>query len=176
LYPCGFFTIPAATCASLNPVTTANSLSGATSYTWSNVPNTGVFKMNAAGGNQTYTFTIPGTYSITLKATNASGTNQAVHTVVVDACVGLTENNSANFELEVFPNPASDEFSVMLPNTKETYHVTLVNVLGAVVYETNTSKSVSEKLSIRVANQPSGVYFLNVQSKDAKYTRKIVIE
>ncbi len=169
------FSIDSEACTT-NSVTTTNTVSGATSYTWSNVPNSGVFSMNATGGNKMYVFSNPGTYTITLKATNASGTNQAVQTITVDACVGLIENSTSSTALEVFPNPANEEFSVMLPNTKESYNVTLVNVLGAVVFETTTSKNAPEKLNIRVANQPSGVYFLNVQSKSEKFTRKIVIE
>ncbi|HQQ94697.1 MAG TPA: T9SS type A sorting domain-containing protein [Bacteroidia bacterium] len=170
------FTIPAATCASLSPITTSNALSGATSYTWSNVPNTGVFQINAAGGNKTYTFTIAGTYTITLKASNASGTNQAVQTIVVDNCVGLFENATATSELEVYPNPARDEFTVIVPDTKDSYKVSLLNVLGAVVYENNKAANTGEKLNIQVANQAKGVYFLKVESTSTKITRKIVIE
>jgi photosystem II stability/assembly factor-like uncharacterized protein len=171
------FSIADAACTT-NSVTTTNTVTGATvnTFTWSNVPNSGVFVINAPGGNKTYIFSNAGTYTITLKASNASGTNQAVQTITVDACVGLTENITAGNSLEVFPNPAKDEFSVTLPNTKESYNVTLVNVLGAVVFETTTVKNAAEKLNINVANQPAGVYFLNVQSKSEKFTRKIVIE
>lgn len=169
-----FILTPSTTCANVeNPVTTSASVVGATSYTWSNVPNSGVFQVNAPGGNKTYSFSIAGTYTITLKASNASGTNQAVQTIVVDACTGLTESNNALAAVDVYPNPARDEFKVSLPLNKEGYHVTLVNVLGSVVFETNTS---SETLNIQVGNQPNGVYFLNVESKDARITRKVVIE
>ncbi len=171
------FSVPAATCANIeNPITTTVALTGATSYTWSNVPNSGVFQINAPGGNKTYSFSIPGTYTITLKASNASGTNQAVQEVVVDPCVGLIENPSSSNNLDVFPNPTSSEFNVMLPNTKESYNVTLVNVLGTVVFETTTTKNSASKLNIEVSNQPNGIYFLNLQSKSGNYTRKIVIE
>lgn len=169
-----FILTPSTTCANVeNPVTTSASVVGATGYTWTNVPNSGVFQVNAPGGNKTYSFSIAGTYTITLKASNASGTNQAVQTIVVDACTGLNENNGILSAVEVYPNPAREEFKVSLPANKDGYRISLVNVLGSVVFESNTY---SETLNVNVSNQPNGVYFLNVESKDAKITRKVIIE
>ena len=172
------FNIPSTTCATISPITTSNTTTSSNSFTWTNVPNTGVFQINAPGGNKTYTFTIPGTYSITLKASNPSGTAQITHTILVTDCgpVSIFEKADLISSTLVYPNPAHELIHVVLPNNSEAYTITLVNVLGSLVYEEAIAINSKETVSINLANKPKGIYFLSVESKSEKFTKKIIVE
>jgi len=119
----------------------------------------------------------PNTYTLTLRATNASGTNSASQVVTVAAsCTGLFENTNLANSLKVYPNPAHDHFTIMLPADNEPVHIKLTNLLGSVVYDEKVSGTNKEKVTINTSNNAKGVYFLTVETKNEKATKKIVIE
>lgn len=171
------FTFPTAMCWFKDTVTTVNTTSGATSYTWNITPTSGVGLFTTTGTNKKITFFLTNTYTLTLRATNASGTNSASQVIVVtDNCTDIFENTNLANNLEVYPNPARDHVNVSVSSASQVVKIKLTNVLGAVVYEQKAASIGKEKLSINVANNPKGIYFLTVESNNEKVTKKIVIE
>lgn len=171
------FTFPSVMCPNRDTVTTVNTTQGATSYTWNITPTSGVGLFTTTGINKRITFFSPNTYTLTLRATNSSGTNSAVKVITVtDNCTGIFENTNLGNSLKVYPNPAREQVNVSLTGTSELVKIKLTNVLGAVVYEEKANFGTKEKVSINVANNPKGIYFLTVESNNEKVTRKIVIE
>jgi aminopeptidase YwaD len=113
-------------------------------------------------------------YTITLRATNSSGTASAVQTVTMDFCTGIIENKNLMSNLDVFPNPAKESLHISLPSGIDLYQVKLVNVLGAVVYDEKIVNK--ENTVINLSNKPKGVYFLTVIANNEKVTKKIILE
>jgi hypothetical protein len=171
------FTFPATVCKDTETITTVNTTSGATSYTWNITPTGGVALFQTVGTNKKLAFSIANTYTLTLRATNASGTNSAVQVITVSDCsgVGLFENTNLGNAIKVYPNPARETVNINLPSSFESVKVKLTNILGAVVYDEKLNNN-KEKMTISLANNPKGVYFLTVESNNEKVTRKLVIE
>jgi hypothetical protein len=151
---------------------------GPITYTWGVTPITGVSIFpNFFQTNLQVTIsnsTIP-QYTVTLRAKNASGTSSLTQVIVVDDCsipTGIAKNSLEDV-LAVYPNPVHDQMTIHLPAATEAHSVKITNILGSVIYSEVTAK---ENLNISMANQAKGVYFLTVESKSEKVTKKIVLE
>ncbi|MDP1801243.1 MAG: T9SS type A sorting domain-containing protein [Bacteroidota bacterium] len=82
-----------------SPVSITNNTSGspAPTYVWSSVPSTGVsFSPNNTAAAPTINFTTPGTYSISVAATNSLGTNATGHSIVISNCAVLCADTITN--------------------------------------------------------------------------------
>ncbi|MDI1354356.1 MAG: T9SS type A sorting domain-containing protein [bacterium] len=182
--PTATFSIPAnirfcdvKTFSTTNSTSNPAGMSGSITYTWSVTPNTGVSVFpNYFQQNLSVTIsnsTIP-QYTVTLRAKNASGTSTVAQTISVNDCndVGVNELSLNNL-LGVYPNPVKDQLNLSLPNTGQEYGIKITNVLGSVIYQEASSK---ENITISIGNNPRGIYFLTVESKTEKVTRKIVLE
>ncbi|MBL7931116.1 MAG: T9SS type A sorting domain-containing protein [Bacteroidia bacterium] len=121
-------------------------------------------------------------YTVTLTATNPSGSSTKTDTIRVfnnkdwgnANCVGLSEVTNLGKILSVFPNPAHDMLTLTLPSTTETLKITLTNILGSVIYDERVVNK--EKHAVSIANYPKGVYLLSVENAHEKVTRKIIVE
>lgn len=163
-------------------VAATNSTTGSgVSYVWSITPNTlqTVTVTPTANNSRRFSFSPNGgiaIYTITLVATNVSGSNTMTATVDVLSCVtGLNDQSNALNAVFVYPNPASEQLNVSLPASNDTYKVKMINVIGAVVFE-ETVKSTKETVSINVANQAKGVYFLSIENGGSKAVKKIIVD
>lgn len=149
--------------------TMTNSSTGATSYSWSVAPSGSVSSPTVT--NPTITYGNPGTYTITLVAANTSTSNTFSKVVTVSGCVGLNESTLAN-GISVFPNPAKDVLNIEVSNS-DNFAVTVTNLLGKVIL---TEKSSKEKMNLNLSSIASGVYFVTIDAKGQKTTKKIIVE
>ena len=78
------------------------------------------------------------------------------------------------YELEIFPNPASNVINVQYNGwTNANLKVDLLNIHGQQI---GLSKTASERLfQINTSNISSGIYLLRVQSEEGIYTEKVTI-
>ena len=81
------------------------------------------------------------------------------------------ENFDDNFnDVEVYPNPASDYFTIV---TNEKIEFSLINNLGQVII----SKPLSGKSKVDISNLNSGIYFIQLIDKNGNNnTRKFLIK
>ena len=187
--PTPSFSIPTTICWT-DPVTvhtfstvngTANppGVTGGITYTWSVLPTTGIsvspnyFTPNL---KVTITNTNVTSYTVTLKAKNASATSTLSQVIIADQCTGIAEKGMLSENLVVFPNPAHEQINIVLPASVDTYKIRLTNILGSVVFEEKTLKNSKETSVINLAGKSKGVYFLTVESNNEKVTKKIVVE
>ncbi len=85
---------------------------------------------------------------------------------------GIKENTSQNFA--VYPNPNKGSFTVRLNSAvAEDVKITVTNCLGQAVY-TQTHKSASA-LSVDLPSNEKGIYFVEIQAKNAPLARKKII-
>jgi hypothetical protein len=115
----------------------------------------------------------PGTY--TLCVTDANGC-VTCDTTVVNFATGIN-NQSANGNLDLFPNPATNFVTV-----KETVSnsvssvISITNVLGETVFTKSISGTAELNESINISGFDSGIYFISVKTSSGTSVRRFVKE
>lgn len=96
----------------------------------------------------------------------------------VASSVGLYESTPLNFEYILAPNPTSGEFYLMIEaNVAETFQLTITDLAGRNMYSKNVDVANGfNNLKINDIDLASGVYFVNLNYKNEKITRKLIIE
>jgi hypothetical protein len=162
-------------------------------YIWRHDPSTGWVILDTLSTNYTtYTDFVPPSgdsrYMIDVRpqagcssTLRLAGGND-INTVVVKSksniknnrTVGIKDSKNQETRLRVYPNPASDLLNVEVSLLKETQAtITIENMLGQVVYTTQTNKQIN---SINTNNLISGVYFVKVNTGRGVVVEKIIIE
>ncbi len=81
---------------------------------------------------------------------------------------------SENQDFVMFPNPATDRFSVKLESNLAKPELKILNIIGKTVLRTKISNKLS---TVDVSRFPSGVYFVSILSNDTEIkTKKLVIK
>ena len=78
-------------------------------------------------------------------------------------------------EVSVFPNPSNGVINVEL-NTNAEAAVTVVDVLGQVVYRSNENFVAGERKMINLSNKAKGMYILTVEGEDVNTVERISIK
>jgi hypothetical protein len=109
---------------------------------------------------------------------NSWGANytQAVYAVYCDQGFGISDPQGLP-EVTVYPNPARDilniEFSDRWANEEVT--ITIHNILGQELRSMILNAG-NERVIIDVGDLGSGIYLMNISSRDLRVTRKIIVE
>ena len=135
---------------------------GAASYSWSTAQTGSVVTVSPAA---------PTVYTVTGTST-AGCPDDAVVTVSVSPCTGLAENSAKELSLEVYPNPFTGVFTIRYADQKGE-EVTVLNALGALVYETRLNE---ERTEIALPYEAGGIYFVQIKTAQGVVTKKIVKE
>lgn len=91
--------------------------------------------------------------------------------------LGVAENE-AQFELNVFPNPATEQTKVSFKlNNASDVAVSVSDLAGKVVFTENTSNAAAgqHEVSINTANLAAGVYTVNFAANNTIVTKKLVV-
>jgi|JI9StandDraft_1071089.scaffolds.fasta_scaffold10694_3 hypothetical protein len=90
----------------------------------------------------------------------------------------LLREGSLAVESIIFPNPTNGVFAIAsegLPNSTAT--ITVINVLGDVIFERNYATANSElEATIDLSSQAAGLYFIQIVSGNVKDTGNLIIE
>ena len=127
-------------------------------------------------------FLSTGTYDVTFQAEgyypqvieNVSVTNDNttfLNVQLIPIIDGLDEEGQLAEQTLVYPNPAKDMATILLPELAE--EITLSNFNGQEVFKANPR---SKKISLSVGDYPKGVYLLNIRFEGGMVNKKIVIE
>lgn len=78
-------------------------------------------------------------------------------------------------EVVVYPNPSKGIFNLDLKS--QIKNITVVNTLGAIIYEENVNDSTTlTNKTIDLSNYTNGVYFINVSDDNGSSSYKVVLE
>ena len=156
---------------------TVNSTNNPTSWSWSfpgGVPSTSI---NQNPSNICYNN--PGTYNVTLTATNAGGSNSKTTNgyITVNTCAGINEFNQDGL-ISVYPNPSDGKFTIQLNSNNPiiNYSFEVYNLLGDKIWTNENQLSSNNTFEIDLRNQSSGIYFLKVISINGIQNIKINID
>lgn len=175
------FTLADSTCIDTLLLLTNQSLGlpGPT-YTWSSIPSGAVFSPSLSSPNPTLSFSIPGTYTITLVAKNSLSTSTISKSIEVIDCgnlAGVSKNSLRGDAIKIMPNPSSGILTLLLKTTSSGNSVIEVsNSLGQSVYTSQYRAVGPEGMELNLSRLPKGVYTLTIQSGSEKAVKKLVIQ
>ncbi|MBL7917388.1 MAG: T9SS type A sorting domain-containing protein, partial [Bacteroidia bacterium] len=144
----------------------------ANTYTWTSFPPTAAFSSSTAA-SPTITFASAGQYTVTLTANNGTATSVSNQVITVASCTGINDL-TADVKFAVYPNPTSGTLNIKLADGTSNFKYTVHNILGTVVASENVKNQ--DNVSINLANQAAGVYFVTIENNGKKSTQKIVVE
>lgn len=113
---------------------------------------------NGLGETITHTYAEPGTYLVCVTVSNGTVTDSACAPRTVDSCVidGIGSINAV--ALQVYPNPATDQLTVVLPNGSQSGTLSIINNLGMLVKEITVTDA---RTTISISELAAGIYHLN---------------
>jgi len=90
-----------------------------------------------------------------------------------DSSLGYNEMNLNDSKLNIFPNPATDNFTITFSdNTSGISTIQIFSMLGGAVYSDN--KKLSASTLINISELKEGIYFLKIQSEGKVYSKKFI--
>jgi len=110
-------------------------------------------------------YTTAGNYTGTLRTTNGQGSDSLTKTnyVNVRTCTGIQDISNGN-SMNLYPNPAKDEFTVQLNGTTKAALIELYNITGQVVLSNKLPEG--QSFIVNTKDITNGVYILKVSTQD----------
>jgi hypothetical protein len=141
------------------------------------------FVIGSAGGsynngmNLQLDYTI-GELAVTTISNGSNHLTQGFQQPFANSTVSIAENPEDPIQVEIYPNPITDEMNVMISNGNAAdYHAMIFDILGQMVSEETSFVGFDGKTRIKfdVKNLATGTYFISV-AHDHKIimTRKVV--
>jgi hypothetical protein len=165
-------------------VTEPSVISGTSTVTNEITGADGAINISISGGTAPYTYSWSGpggftsssedisglvTGNYTVIVTDANGCTFQITDIFVDSSVGLFENG---YSFSIYPNPSNGNFNLELLNFDESVKVSIVDLTGRLVYESQLSGNNIFQLDI--TDKAAGTYFVRLQSGDYQIVKQIV--
>ncbi len=115
----------------------------------------------------THTYATSGTYTVTVTAINACGTNESSVTIVV---TGLALGSGGGWL--VYPNPTRQEVFIAHPSYQREVRVEVYDLMGRMVQ----AEEISAYPGRLRLNLPNGLYTLRLISREGVATTKLLVE
>lgn len=154
---------------------TDQSTNSPTSWAWVVSPATGWSYSggtSASSQNPQINFTDAGTYSVTLTATNADGSDDEVKTnyITITSTDGVSENELNS--ISIYPNPTNNTVFINLNNvTTDITSIELKDVTGRII---GTQLSPNGIVKFNLTNESAGVYFITINTERGMITKKVI--
>lgn len=156
---------------------TDQSSNSPTAWEWTITPTSFTYETGSSSTSRfpSLRFTAAGTYSITLKATNANGSNSATKSnyITVTAPNAIAETHS--LMIGVYPVPASDYLRVNLSSHQGAVRAALYGTDGRMYHQWSGIQGDEFRLNLPDQLQP-GVYFLRISDERFSSSIRISIE
>ena len=130
--------------------------------------------------NPVHQYTAPGTYHVSLIVNNAFNTDTVAKQLVVnDTTTGIFSVDNNEFQVKIFPNPASDEIKLSISSNQKFHVPVKLNIYdiagGLILTETwqvlNTLKVISSR------HLPNGIFFYEISVDQEILNRgKLIIQ
>lgn len=125
--------------------------------------------------NPSHEYLENGDYTVTLTATSDECGSDFYSEIIYIAGVGLSEHGLQLWD--VYPNPSSGYFNVMLAEKVELFSLRMLDIRGNVVYETHQSgASFSGHHLVVNHNLSSGIYLVEVFDGNQYFRRKLILK
>ncbi|MBL7936393.1 MAG: T9SS type A sorting domain-containing protein, partial [Bacteroidia bacterium] len=116
--------------------------------------------------SQTYTPTQNGDYTVYVSGANGCYNLSSIFTYLITGTNNITlENNN----ITIYPNPSSGNFTLNIPLGE--YKIAIINAIGQTVY----NKLTKNERELHLQLYQSGIYFVEITSKNDVYIQKLII-
>ncbi len=148
-----------------------NTSTNAVTYSW----NFGDSSPLDNSANPTHTYTVNGTYTVTLTVTGPCGTETYTQVIVISE-VGIQDQDLAN-SLSLFPNPNGGQFTLSFAfESASDVIIDVIDIRGARVYQESLNGITGYNKEISLTNAEAGLYFVRIQTTNGVVTKKIVVQ
>lgn len=161
--------------------TTAFASSDAADYTavsWSVEPAEAVTEIidNGENAEMVWNDSYTGEATVKFHLTNDCGEVVMEHGLVMKSTVGIGEDEL--YSASVFPNPNDGSFKLQLSSDKaQKISIRVMSPLGKVVYDQNNIQFNDRyETTIDIENASNGVYYLVIESDNARRVEKIIVK
>lgn len=120
--------------------------------------------------NPSVTYNTPGTYNVTLTATNSYGNNSITKTDYITVIPTTGMANPSNDLVKVYPNPANN--FVTLQSTFVPEEIRIIDQLGNLI---RIVKPADTKSIVSLNNIPTGVYSISIQNGNQALNYRLVV-
>lgn len=103
----------------------------------------------------------------------SQGNKRFVINMVGKPTTGIINTSEGNPQIQLIPNPANHQVKVSFDKLEGATQIRLVNVTGKMVYSQETN-AVSGSVIIPLQNLPNGIYIVDIQSRNARFTEKLI--
>lgn len=147
-----------------------NQSTGAISYSW----NFGDASPVNTTASPTHTYTLNGTYTVTLTVNGPCGTDTYTQVITITE-VGIADNPVAN-TLSIYPNPNNGQFTIAFM-TEEAQDVTIeiTDLAGRIVSSQTYAGVTSFNQQMDISGLTDGAYLVNVITSNGIATKKIIV-
>lgn len=83
------------------------------------------------------------------------------------------EDQEANNSISLYPNPATDIFTVSFEKNIKKIELSILDITGKIIY--STTESNTQQIEVDTKEFSSGIYFVQITSSDFVETRKLVV-
>lgn len=137
----------------------------------------------SAGDSLEYTFTATGNFvsgteyhiAVLVDVANDAASSDDAALVIINSSVGTMQLGSELNQLDVTPNPAGSEFTIVLHNLKTASTIRITDISGKLVYQSE-ALPVSLNNGLQIQNNfEDGLYFIEVQNENRSLFQKIVL-
>ena len=108
---------------------------------------------------------------------NPVGGSDNIYITRVDNLNITGKKELSAYSLNIYPNPASDNFTIDIPEMMGISSVRLFNSNGREVFHSELNgKSPSGKISIPASGLPAGVYVARIENGKKQFSKKVVVQ
>jgi PKD repeat protein len=148
-----------------------NQSTGASTYNW----NFGDSSPADLTASPSHTYTVNGTYTVTLTVTGPCGTDTYTQVITITD-VGIHDSEIEN-TLAVYPNPNNGEFTVNFTMQQATdVTVEMTDVAGRVISTTTYNNVNQVNQQMYAGDLADGVYLVRVLTADESVTKRVIIQ
>lgn len=128
----------------------------------------------------THEYDDAGDYEVNLATTNVEGcASESSQEIEVDEKTFLGEQLENVEEIEIYPNPVTDQINIALTSPQdEIKEVTLMTLAGQELHVEKPKTGSEEMMSINISslNLENGIYLLNVTTERFNHTERILVK
>lgn len=120
--------------------------------------------------NPVHNYSATGLYTVTLTSTKCGKSATQTKALQIDTLLNVNEIDEVN-PFTIYPNPVSNQFSVVLNKIYKTTSVVVYDILGNIIMKTEGKDL--EVLNMDCSSLSSGTYFIKIAADQKVYTSKI---
>lgn len=125
--------------------------------------------------NPSHEYLENGEYTVTLTATSDQCGEDTFSDIVYIVGVGMIENEAEL--LEIYPNPSSGSFSLLLPQIANDFSIKLMDFRGNIVMKQSfAGPRINKSINFENLNLIPGIYLLEYYDGERYLTRKLIVK